>query len=408
LFLALLPLVFAAGGGLTYLAVLWHAAPAPPASPTPPPAVASTTPDEGSKAPATPAGKDESPAPSDKGKPPVADQDKGPAPGDKDKGAPPPAGKGPLVVAKDGSGDCTTIGEALSKAKSVPDAVVRVRPGKYEESLTLDRDDLSLEGDGRREDIVVVSAGAPCLTVTASCKSIGGLTLQAGKDAAAVVTGPNARPSFQDCVLSGGRCGLLIRQGADPLCTRCQFDDNEFGVQVDGAKGRLRDCAVNRSKRNGVSIANDGDPSLEGCKVLDGQGSGVVCTDRGRGRLINCTVEKHRWSGVMVAGEGSDLTLTGCKILGSHLHGLEVTDGGRATLQDGCEVAGNALDGVRAENGRVVLKRCAVHNNDGWGVEARKKSAIDARECRLGEWSANRKGGSEHDADCDWSPPGGS
>lgn len=63
------------------------------------------------------------------------------------------------VVAADGSGDFTTIGEAVAAA-SDGDTVL-VKPGEYVEALVIDKD-ITVRGDGPREDIVVTfKEGAP-------------------------------------------------------------------------------------------------------------------------------------------------------------------------------------------------------------------------------------------------------
>lgn len=69
--------------------------------------------------------------------------------------APPEAGAGQqLIVAADGSGDYSSINDAVAAAEDGD--TVMVRPGLYAESVTIDKD-ITLAGDGPREDIVVVA-----------------------------------------------------------------------------------------------------------------------------------------------------------------------------------------------------------------------------------------------------------
>ena len=62
------------------------------------------------------------------------------------------ASNGPIVVAADGSGDFATIGEAVAAADDGD--LVKVRPGTYVEAVVIDGD-ISLEGDGEREDVII-------------------------------------------------------------------------------------------------------------------------------------------------------------------------------------------------------------------------------------------------------------
>lgn len=62
------------------------------------------------------------------------------------------AASGPIVVAQDGSGTVETITEAVAMAEDGGE--IRVRPGTYVEAVVIDKD-ISLSGDGEREDIVI-------------------------------------------------------------------------------------------------------------------------------------------------------------------------------------------------------------------------------------------------------------
>lgn len=56
-----------------------------------------------------------------------------------------------LVV---GPGDYATIGEAVAVARDGD--TVLVRPGQYEESVTLEGKSITIQGDGDRDEIVVI------------------------------------------------------------------------------------------------------------------------------------------------------------------------------------------------------------------------------------------------------------
>src|SRR5437879_2720367 len=59
-----------------------------------------------------------------------------------------------LTVAPAGAADFRTVQEAIRSAQ--PAARILVRPGRYEEGVTLDKD-LEICGDGPREEIVIES-----------------------------------------------------------------------------------------------------------------------------------------------------------------------------------------------------------------------------------------------------------
>jgi hypothetical protein len=62
-----------------------------------------------------------------------------------------------IVVAQDGSGDYTTITQALEAAESGRDIdEILIRPGTYIEALFIDRD-ITLKGDGERDEIIITA-----------------------------------------------------------------------------------------------------------------------------------------------------------------------------------------------------------------------------------------------------------
>jgi hypothetical protein len=66
--------------------------------------------------------------------------------------SPRPSGPQTIVVAQDGSGDVRSITEAVAMATDGD--VILVRPGTYREAVVVDKD-ISIRGDGAREEIVV-------------------------------------------------------------------------------------------------------------------------------------------------------------------------------------------------------------------------------------------------------------
>src|SRR5579872_502036 len=62
----------------------------------------------------------------------------------------------PVVVAKDGSGDFPTVQAAVDAAPSTG-AIIRIRPGTYEEKITIDKPKIHLLGLGADPKEVVLS-----------------------------------------------------------------------------------------------------------------------------------------------------------------------------------------------------------------------------------------------------------
>jgi len=84
---------------------------------------------------------------------------------------------GPVVVAKDGSGDFRTVQAAID-ATSSTGAIIRIRPGTYEEKIVIDKPKIQLLGEGADPSQVVLrfnlssswsaSPPAACTEITGS------------------------------------------------------------------------------------------------------------------------------------------------------------------------------------------------------------------------------------------------
>lgn len=104
------------------------------------------------------------------------------------------------TVAADGSGDFTTLGQALAAAPW-RGASVRARPGRYEERLVLRRT-VELRADGPPGSVCLHSGEGPCLRIGCDTVTVRGLRLESAEVAVEVSDG---RPLLEDCSLHGGR-----------------------------------------------------------------------------------------------------------------------------------------------------------------------------------------------------------
>src|SRR5260370_40192598 len=81
-----------------------------------------------------------------------------------------------ITVATEGQCDCSSIREAIDRA--VPGTRIVVRPGKYRESLRIDKP-VELVGDGRVEEVIVSVRDGHCLELAAAGPGmVRGLTLR--------------------------------------------------------------------------------------------------------------------------------------------------------------------------------------------------------------------------------------
>jgi hypothetical protein len=255
--------------------------------------------------------------------------------------SPRPIGPRTIVVAPDGSGDARTITEAVAMAGD-GDAIL-IRPGIYQESVVVDKD-ISIRGDGAREDIVVE---APL-----------------------------------DSVLPGGTGPLsyaFLLQAIDGSLANVTVVGQQVGtaIIVNGGTPTLEQLAVDLL----------GDWSLSSHKSPRSMGHGAVDFDLGSGGVLrDSTIEGFLWFGPGTTPTVQDSrmldTCIGIGEPGGHpvllrneIHGcpygwaVDVAIGAAATI-DGNDIVGVAT-GISVQTGalEVTIRGNNIHDSD-FGISA--------------------------------------
>jgi nitrous oxidase accessory protein NosD len=343
-----------------------------------------------------------------------------------------------LVVSAHGGGDYTSINEALKHA--APGARLVVRPGVYEEGVTIDKE-VEIVGDGPVEQIVVTSDAASCVRVRAARARVAGLTLRGeagGGGGFFAVEIAGGRLLLEDCDVSSRTLSCVAAHGAatEPLIRRCRVHHGaDSGLYFfDGAAGTLEDCAVYANanvgvavtgraniivrrtgihdggnaglavwgagvalleecdiygnRLAGVGVSDAGRLTARACRIHDGQNTGVFVHRRGDATLEDCGIDGHRETEVAVETEGR-LTALRCRVRGGHGNGFFVRDGGQALIQE-CDVTGNAASGVAVAAGSLAaVLDCRVNANAGAGVKVAEGAAARVSDSDL---TGNRRG----------------
>jgi hypothetical protein len=222
------------------------------------------------------------------------------------------------VVTADGSGDFTTITEALAAA--VDGDTVLVRPGTYQEDLVI-RHDITVRGDGPRDEVVIDAPGAGLRTIV-------------GRG----TPGETGLPVGVDLQLSNATLEGLALRGDRPL----------VAIRVIGGAPTLRDLEVAIDDPDGVS------PSM----LLVGGSATSLADVRLDGRVVvteasSMTLADSELSAPVEASGPGWMTITGNRFLSGS--GLVATDGARG------QVSGNAF-----EASAIIIESAselAVHEN---------------------------------------------
>lgn len=294
----------------------------------------------------------------------------------------------PIVVAQDGSGDYTTITEAVSAAAD--GQVIQVRPGTYLESVRIEKD-ITLAGDGDRAEIILDhSVDAPTITAPAP---LGDTELQYGL----LLEGSDA--TIRDLTLLARGVAVAIDGGA-PLIERLVVDDPartaavgeepdlpESGAFVieGGANPIIRDVTT-----NGWVFVGEAAPELTGNQIAnevllgDGSNSAIHGNEIAHLRVwlasVRTVIEDNDFTGsawpdeaakaiYLATNDGSEVTIAGNRIGDpTYNTAVLVSGGGEVTIRD--NTIHDSGTGVRSDTGSRAALR--LDGNDveanGWGI----------------------------------------
>lgn len=198
-----------------------------------------------------------------------------------------------------------------------------------------------------------LSGDAPVgLAVLSGTAVLRSCTITAG-DTIVHCSGTDTKPRLEDCELQGGKTGVAIVDGADPVLDRCRIHgQSERGVLVgEHGRGTLSGCEIADVAGRGVLVESGGEPNLADCTVA-GSELGIALGERGGGSFTGCTVSGARSAGIALFG-GSAGDFERCGVSGNGV-GVYAEAGATAHVA-GCDLRGNAggswnlADGARLE-----------------------------------------------------------
>ena len=253
------------------------------------------------------------------------------------------------VVAQDGTGDFTTITEAVRAARAGD--VILVRPGTYDESVSVGRN-VTISGDGDRAAVVVQpSTGTLSFALGNSGATLSNLTLR-GPFAGVTIDGgsPTLEGLSFDIVgvpegAEARAYAVLVSGGASALIRGNTITGGSTGILIADSPAVLEGNDVSGTSAAGIQV-DAGAPRLTGNAIHDNHGRGVAILGGSAG-LSGNTVTGNTTG--LVLGAGATPTLTGNTVCGNATN-VQVLDGAGLLVPDGNEVCPDPAAGGAAAN----------------------------------------------------------
>jgi parallel beta-helix repeat protein len=237
-------------------------------------------------------------------------------------------------------GGFTTVSAAISAAS--PGDRILVRPGRYDESLVVDKQ-LEIVGDGPRLSIEIWGTYRDVLWFRAPAGRVAGLTFaQPGGQTAYGVSILGGQLLLEGCdIASYAASCVFIHAGSDPVIRgNLIHDARQCGVLCyEGARGLLEGNEIVGSRYSGVEVRAGASPLVRRNTIRDGQQSGIYVHADGSGTFEQNLIAGNAHQGVLIKSGGRP-AFRGNQVTRNGQHGVDVEEGGGGVFEDN-DLTGN-------------------------------------------------------------------
>ncbi|MFB9838478.1 right-handed parallel beta-helix repeat-containing protein [Actinoallomurus acaciae] len=287
-----------------------------------------------------------------------------------------------LTVSPDGPGGFRTIQEALSAART--GSVVRIRPGRYAESLVI-RTRVTIVAEGERGSVEICPRSGTAVMLLTDAVMLTDLTLRGGGDDVPVVDAAHGQIAMEGCTVAGSGWTAVLARGAGSLAIRgCRITNPEGAGIVDTAETAsvIEDCLIENLGTSAVVLGEKSRSRIRGCRMRDARGNGVLANGESQGTIEDCHIATT--SKPAIALEGDSAT----KIVRTNVRdcavGVYVTSASRPVLEDVAVSDITSGPGIVLAGGAdPLLRRCRTARTKDNGLAVTERSRGTFEECEF-------------------------
>ncbi|MFJ9589418.1 right-handed parallel beta-helix repeat-containing protein [Streptomyces acidicola] len=286
-----------------------------------------------------------------------------------------------LTVCPEQPDSFQTIGEALAKART--GAVIRVRPGRYAENLTV-RTRVTIVADGEPGGVEISPRRGTAVTLVADAVMLTDLTLRGGGEDVAVVDAPRGQVAMDGCtVIGSGWTAVLARQTGSLAMRGCRVTNREGAGIVDTSESGsvIEDCVLENLGTSAIVLSETARSTIRNCRMRDARGNGVLANGEAQGSIESCDI-----SGTdkpAIALEGSCTTHVLRTTVRDASVGVYLTSSSRPTVEE-VTVSGTTGPGIALASGAdPLLRRCSTVRTKGDGLVVGDRSRGTFEDCEF-------------------------
>ncbi|OON81108.1 right-handed parallel beta-helix repeat-containing protein [Streptomyces tsukubensis] len=299
-----------------------------------------------------------------------------------------------LRVDPDGTDTFPTIGEALAQART--GAVIRVKPGRYRENLTV-KTRLTIVADGERGSVEICPPRGTAVVLVADAVMLTDLVLRGGSEDLPVVDAPRGQVAMDGCTVVGsGWTAILARESGSLAMRGCRVSNPQGAGVVDtsSAESVVADCLIEHLGTSAVVLGEQARTTVRGCRMRDAKGNGVLANGEAQGRIEECDISGTEKPAIALEGR------CGTRVVRTTLHdtsvGVYVTSSSRPSLEDVTITDTSGPGIVLSAGADPELLRCTTARTKGNGlaVTERARGTFDGCEFNTAAVAAIRVNGS--------------
>ncbi|WP_331748049.1 right-handed parallel beta-helix repeat-containing protein [Streptomyces chartreusis] len=274
-----------------------------------------------------------------------------------------------------------TIGAALATART--GAVIRVRPGRYAENLTV-RTRVTIVADGEPGSVEICPRKGTALTLVADAVMLTDLVLRGGSEDVAVVDAPRGQVAMDNCTVVGsGWVAVLARQTGALAMRGCRVTNREGAGIVDTSEtgSVIENCVLENLGTSAVVLSESSRSTIRDCRMRDARGNGVLANGEARGSVESCDITGT--DKPAIALEGNSTTYVGRTTVSDTSVGIYVTSSSRPTLEE-VSVSGTTGPGIAlAASADPLLRRCVTTRTKSHGLMISERSRGTFEDCEF-------------------------
>ncbi|MFJ5225921.1 right-handed parallel beta-helix repeat-containing protein [Streptomyces sp. NPDC088400] len=274
-----------------------------------------------------------------------------------------------------------TIGEALAQART--GAVIRVRPGRYPENLTV-KTRVTIAAEGERGSVEICPRRGTAILLVADAVMLTDLTLRGGSEDLPVVDSPRGQVAMDGCTVVGSGWTAVIARDTGSVAMRdCRVSNPDGAGVVDSAPtgSTVADSVLENFGTSAVVMGEQARTTVRGCRLRDARANGVLASGESQGLVEDCEISGTDKPAIALEGRSSTRVLR-TTVRGSAV-GVYITSGSRPSLEYVTVTNTTGPGFMLASNADPELLGCRTSRTKGSGLAVTERSRGTFQDCEF-------------------------